>query len=125
MTAPAFTLQPVNVTKTVTDNATFSVAATGSPTPTFQWYFDGSRMVDKAEISGSATSTLSFRPAFQTDAGSYYAVASNGTDTTSTTAVLTLVPSSYGNGQGTRTASVNQVVLSDGTYLAGQLFDYN
>jgi hypothetical protein len=124
---PTFLVQPTNITKTVTDNVLFLADATGTPDAiTYQWYFDSSKMVDKAEISGSTTKALSFTPALLKDAGSYFVVASNGNDATSQVVTLTLLARSYGSGQGSRFASnIGQVFHSDGTRVTGQLYDYN
>jgi hypothetical protein len=122
---PVFTVQPISLTKTVTDNASFSVDTTGAPTITYQWYFDSSKMINTSAISGVTSKTLSISPAFATSAGSYFAVASNGTDATSHIATLTLVPPTFGNGSGSREATIYSVTHFDGTRVAGQLRDYN
>jgi hypothetical protein len=84
-------------------------------------------MVNKAGISGVTSNTLSLSPTLSTNAGSYFAVASNNTaDATSHVATLTLLPPTFGNGQGSRgTSNINSVVSNGETYLAGQLFDFN
>ncbi|MDR0351919.1 MAG: immunoglobulin domain-containing protein [Opitutaceae bacterium] len=55
--APAFTTQPANISRTVGENATFSVAATGAPSPTYQWQSspNGATWMD---ISGATGTTL-------------------------------------------------------------------
>lgn len=49
--APAITTQPSNQTVTAPATATFTAAASGSPTPTVQWYRNG------AEISGATSAS--------------------------------------------------------------------
>ena len=56
--APSFSLQPGSVSKYVTDTVTLSVDGTGSPTPTFQWYFNGTIVSNGTRISGAATKDL-------------------------------------------------------------------
>jgi hypothetical protein len=122
---PSIFLQPVSVTKTLRDIATFSVISSGT---SYQWYFNGSALTDDGRISGSTTTTLTINNTLVTDAGDYVVVTSNGIapDATSTGAVLTIIPESFGNGQGSRaTSSVSQISSNGETYLAGQLFDYN
>jgi hypothetical protein len=63
--APSITVQPLPVAVKVTSNATFTVAATGIPVPTYQWRFNGTN------ISG-ATGTSYTRTSVQyADAGIY------------------------------------------------------
>ncbi|MBA3699599.1 MAG: immunoglobulin domain-containing protein [Planctomycetes bacterium] len=49
--APSITTQPVNQSKIVGQTATFSVVASGTPNPTYQWRKDG------VNISGATSST--------------------------------------------------------------------
>jgi len=85
----AITAQPVAVTVVVGQAATFSVQASGSPAPAFQWYKNGTA------IPGATTSSLSFGSVAETDAATYTATVKNshnGTDYNLTTvpAVLTV-----------------------------------
>jgi uncharacterized repeat protein (TIGR02543 family) len=89
-TAPTITTQPVNQTVTAGSNATFTVAASGTPTPTFQWQenLNGTW----TNISGATGSTLT-RTAVTTAMNGrlYRAVASNSQGTaTSISAMLTV-----------------------------------
>lgn len=84
--APAFTTQPV-ATQSVVAGGTvsFSVAASGTPTPTYQW-----RKNDVA-ITGATLATLSLSSLTGSDAGTYSVVASNSAGSvTSNSAVLTV-----------------------------------
>ena len=84
-TAPAITTQPTNQTVTAGNSATFTVAASGSPTPTYQWYFGG------AALSGATSATLSLSNAQAANAGNYYATATNSAGSAiSATASLTV-----------------------------------
>lgn len=86
-TPPAITTQPVSVTVTEGSQASFTVAASGDPAPTFQW-FKGTTAIPSAT---SATFTLT--AAAESDEGSYSVVATNAAGTaTSNTVTLTVNP---------------------------------
>jgi plastocyanin len=96
--APSITGQPANQTVSVGQPASFSVTATGFPTPTFQWQkFNGTTFVnvtDGGDITGSTTSTLHFSGVVGGDYGQYQVVASNTAGTaTSNTVTLNEAPS--------------------------------
>ena len=87
---PAITVQPASTTANAGQSVTLSLTATGSPTPTIQWFKDG-----KA-VSGATNSSLTFASVFGGDAGTYTATVSNvyngSTYTLTTTpAVLTVI----------------------------------
>jgi plastocyanin len=84
-TAPSITTQPISATVTAGSPASFTVAASGSPTPTYQWQKDG------ADISGATSTTYSNASVSTSDAGNYTAVATNSAGTaTSSVATLTV-----------------------------------
>ena len=83
--APAITTQPVNVTVTAGGPASFTVAASGTPAPTFQWKKDG------VNIAGASSTTYTIASTVAGDAGSYTVVATNsGGNATSAAATLTV-----------------------------------
>lgn len=84
--APAITTQPVNVTVTAGQQAAFSVTATGSPTPTYQW------RKNSVNISGATSSTYTIVSTVSGDAGTYTVFVSNGVGSgvTSDNATLTV-----------------------------------
>ena len=87
---PAITVQPVSMTANADQSVTLSLTATGSPTPTIQWFKDG-----KA-VAGATNTSLTFTSVFGADAGTYTAVVSsvvNGTsyNITSAPAVLSVI----------------------------------
>ncbi|MBC7938659.1 MAG: immunoglobulin domain-containing protein, partial [Chitinophagaceae bacterium] len=83
---PAITTQPIAAQTIVAGNGvTFTVAASGTPTPTYQWRKDG------APISGATSSTLNIASVTLADAATYTVVATNAAGTaTSSNAVLTV-----------------------------------
>lgn len=84
-TAPAITTQPQSQTVNVGTAVSFTVAASGTPAPTFQW------KKDNVSISGATSATLNLSNVQTTDAGAYTAVAANSAGSvTSNAATLTV-----------------------------------
>jgi len=82
---PTITTQPQNQNVNQTSNAVFSVVATGTPAPTYQWRFNGTN------VAGATDTSYLLANAQPTDAGSYSVVVSNVAGTaTSTDAMLTV-----------------------------------
>ncbi|HXG49531.1 MAG TPA: immunoglobulin domain-containing protein [Methylomirabilota bacterium] len=89
---PSFTTQPVNTAVTEGNSVSLISAATGIPTPTYQWYFGGNP-IDPSVNPTATNATLVINNAQLTDAGDYYVVASNPSGSTpSATATLTVNP---------------------------------
>jgi len=87
--APAITTQPQSQTVTVGANVQFSVTASGRPSPTYQWNFNG------AAIAGATTSTYSLAGVQAANAGNYTVTVTNGSGSvTSGQATLTVNPAS-------------------------------
>jgi hypothetical protein len=83
--APSFTTQPASQTVTAGGSVTFTAAASGTPTPTYQWKKGGNN------IAGATNSTFTINPVAAGDAGSYTVVASNvAGNVTSNAATLTV-----------------------------------
>ena len=83
--APAITTQPVSRTVTAGSAVTFTVVASGSPAPTFQW------KKGEAEISGATGASFGISVAAASDAGSYTVVVTNSAGSvTSNAATLTV-----------------------------------
>ena len=98
---PIITTQPQNLSVTAGSNVSFSVVASGTPGPTYQWYFNGTL------FGGGTDSSLSFSNARNTDAGDYTVVVTNTLGSaTSAKATLTVTastsppPPSSGNNSG-------------------------
>ncbi|MEY2879557.1 MAG: hypothetical protein RLZZ15_1937 [Verrucomicrobiota bacterium] len=68
---PVITAQPGNALATQGLSASFTVAASGTPTPTYQWRKGG------APVSGATTATYSIASVVAADAGFYDVVVSN------------------------------------------------
>jgi hypothetical protein len=83
---PAITSQPVAATAFIGDTASFSVVATGLPTPTYQWLLNGTA------ISAATTTTYVTPILASTDNGNSYTVAvtNSAGSVTSAPAVLTV-----------------------------------
>jgi hypothetical protein len=96
--APAFSTQPANQSTSTNGNATFSVVASGTPTPTLQWQISTNggatfgNLTNTAPYSGVTTSTLTITGAPLTLNGAQYrAVATNSVSATnSNSASLTV-----------------------------------
>jgi PKD repeat protein len=83
--APAITAQPVSQTATRGSSVSFSVSATGSPAPGYQWQKGG------VALSGATSSTLTFPSVTSSDAGNYSVVVTNSAGSlTSKVATLTV-----------------------------------
>ena len=82
---PSITTQPQSLTVTTGQNASFSVVATGTPSPTYQWRKNG------ANIAGATAATLSLTNVQSSDAASYTVVVTNSAGSvTSNAATLTV-----------------------------------
>jgi hypothetical protein len=87
--APVIVSQSPSVTCNYGANTNLRVTATGSTPLTYQWFSNGVAMVDGGNVSGSATSTLSFTSAVFENQASYQVVVSNNLGT-ATSSVMTL-----------------------------------
>lgn len=83
--APAITLNPSSLVLTEGSQAIFTVTATGTPAPTYQWRKNG------ANISGATSATYSIAAVVAADAGEYDVVVTNvNGSATSSSALLTV-----------------------------------
>jgi hypothetical protein len=82
---PTIATQPQSASVAVGGSVQFSVTASGTPEPTYQWNFNG------APIPGAIASTYSFGSAQPVNAGGYSVTVTNNVGSaTSSTAVLTI-----------------------------------
>ena len=90
--APTITTQPIAKSVTVGQTATFSVVATGTPAPTYQWYGNG------AAISGATAATYTTPATTSANNGeTFYVVVTNTAGSvTSNTVTLTVTSASCG-----------------------------
>lgn len=83
--APVITAQPQNITVPQGQNATFSVTASGTPAPTYQW------RKGTTNISGATSATYTITNVQASHAGSYNVVVTNSAGSvTSNNATLTV-----------------------------------
>ena len=86
------TVHPVDQTDIAPGtNVLFSVIATGTAPPSYQWQKDGVDLTDGGSIIGASTSSVAIVDVMKSDEGGYRCVVSNvaGTDA-SNTSVLTV-----------------------------------
>jgi len=89
---PSIGTQPISQTVAVGAAATFSVAASGTPTPTYQWqYLSGSTWVPFTNGTGTTSATLITNAATAAESGlQLRVVVSNGVGSPATSNVVTL-----------------------------------
>jgi arabinogalactan endo-1,4-beta-galactosidase len=89
--APVITTQPLSQAVPAGNAVTFTVAASGTPAPAFQWQKNG------VTISGATGNTFTIASAAPADAGFYTVVATNTVGSVnSSAAVLTVVVAPFG-----------------------------
>ena len=95
--APQITTQPANVSVTAGQGASFSVVASGVPTPTLQWQRSVDNGATWSDISGATSATYTLTATVTGDNGSKFrAVAMNSVGSvTSNPATLTVTTATY------------------------------
>lgn len=83
--APSITQSPTSQTNLLGSDATFNVAADGSPTLAYQWSKDGQA------LDGQTNTVLILNQVSDYSAGTYTVVVSNAIGTTSASALLTII----------------------------------
>ncbi len=109
--APAITTQPVSQTVNVGASVTFTAAANGTPTPTYQWQFDG------ANITGATSASYTIASVATGNAGTYTMVATNSAGSATSSGAVLTVKSSTNQGGGSTTVITEPLTVST---LAGQ-----
>ena len=84
---PSITCQPTNVTVVSGAPASFTVCATGVPSPSYQW------LKNNAQIPGATASTLNFAGTVPSDAAVYSVIVSNSAGTVTSSNATLLVNS--------------------------------
>lgn len=92
--APVITSQPSSASVTAPATATFSVSASGVPSPTYQWQFSTDAGSTFTDIAGATSATFQTPATSPLDSGNRYrAVANNGSGSSiSAAATLTVTP---------------------------------
>ncbi len=75
--APVIITQPKSQAGMMNSSATFSVAATGNPPPSYQWYHENQPLTDDVRLSGATTANLHINQLQSSDAGNYTVIVSN------------------------------------------------
>lgn len=90
--APAFTTQPVSVSIAAGQNTAFTVAVSGTPTPTLQWQLSTDSGANWSDISGETDTTFNvIAPALANNGRQFRAVASNSAGTVNSNAATLTV----------------------------------
>jgi hypothetical protein len=89
--APAITLNPADTTVTAGQTATFTAAASGTPTPTVQWQLSTNGGSTFNDVSGATSTTLSFSATAAMNGNEYRAVFTNAAGSATTTAATLTV----------------------------------
>jgi photosystem II stability/assembly factor-like uncharacterized protein len=113
-TAPTVTLQPVNQTVTAGATASFSAAASGSPSPTAQWQVSGNSGSTWSDIGGATSTTYAFTAAVGDSGKQYRAVFTNSAGT-ATTSAATLTVNAGPTAPAVTLQPVNQTVTAGAT----------
>jgi uncharacterized delta-60 repeat protein len=88
----AISTQPLSRTNYAGTTATFSVLVGGDSPADYQWYKDGTALLDSGTVSGSHTSILTLSNVSRLDEGGYSVIVSNASaSVTSVTATLRVV----------------------------------
>ncbi len=88
--APAISQQPQPVAACLNGTATFSVAASGPGTLSYQWRRNGVNLANGGNVSGARTAQLTLSPVAAIDAANYDVIVTNGHPVTSAPAALTV-----------------------------------
>ncbi len=90
---PVVTTSPASPTAAAGSTVTFTVAATGSPTLTYQWRKGGGNLANGGKVAGATTATLTLANVQAGDMDAYDVVVTNSVSSaTSAPASLTVTP---------------------------------
>lgn len=102
--SPLITSQPQSLTAVSGSSASLSVSASGSPVPTYQWFFQG------GILANATNASLIFNPLTPSNAGNYAVVVANtsGSVTSAVATVTVLVPPTITTQPATQSAGQGQ-----------------
>jgi len=103
--APTITTQPVNRSVTEPTSATFSVVASGTPTPTYQWESAPSGSLTLMAIGGATSANYSTGATSVAMSGMTYRCVVTNTAGSATSSAATLTVAVSGSGSGGTTAA--------------------
>jgi alpha-tubulin suppressor-like RCC1 family protein len=99
---PTIVLQPTNQSVVLGNAVTFGAVALGDAPLGYQWWFNGTPLMDNGRVNGSTSTNLTIANIQTNDAGTYQLVATNRYGTaTSTAATLTVLVPAYISSQPT------------------------
>lgn len=110
---PSFTTQPAAQSVAAGGTATFTVAVSGSPSPTLQWRKDGTN------LAGQTGTTLTITNAGSANEGSYDCVASNSAGSATSSAATLAIASASGPTMSVQPVSMTSLVGS-GAFFSAQ-----
>ncbi len=112
---PRLTGQPTGATVLQNGTATFTAAAIGVPSPTYQWMRSG------VPLAGATAGTLTLAQAQPSDAGTYTLTATNAAGQVVSAPAVLLVKQTYATWQAAHftTAEINAGLAADGKDLTG------
>ena len=123
LVAPTITTQPASLQVHSNSTASFTVAASGNPSPTFTWSRSNDGGNTWATISGATSSTYTFMAGLADNGSEFQATAINSVSTvTSAPAALTVIPMIYAGGVGSNNNGTNVPVYwlnGTGTVFTG------
>lgn len=89
--APAITLQPSSQTVRTGEPVVFHIQATGLPSPTYQWYLNGTALTASSGVLGTTSPSLYLTSASAAQSGTYTCAVTNASGSvTSSSATLSL-----------------------------------
>jgi predicted secreted protein len=98
--APTISSQPANQTVTEPASATFSVTATGTPSPTYQWQLSSDAGANFANINGATAASYTTPATAASDSGKRWRVVVSNSSSSITSAAATLTVNVSGGGGG-------------------------
>ena len=113
--APVFTTQPASQTVATGASVTFTVAANGSPAPTFQWQKSG------VDIGGATSSSFMIASVTVADTGNYTVTATNSAGSAVSNVAVLTIGSTAGNQVTSETVTTGHNVTFSAGNTAGSI----